>query len=116
MRKEDIKDISTWIYKDQEEASPLPAQIYKKGYDIMKGKGYDGTSGLGKNKTGRCESSIPPRRPKLLGLWYGLPKNDDWCTNVLSSGSVNALESDKTIEESLTETDSHEGEFGSQHP
>lgn len=114
MSKEDIKDIWTWIYKDQEEPSPLPVQIYGKGYDIMKARGYDGASGLGRNKTGRREPIMPPCRPKILGLGYGIPKNDDRLTNGLSSESVNASKSVKTIEESLTKTNSHEWEFSSQ--
>lgn len=50
MNKEDIEDISTWIYKDPKDSSPLPIQMYGKGYDMVKAQGYDGTNGLGKKK------------------------------------------------------------------
>lgn len=114
MNNEDIKDISTWIYKDPEGPSPLPFQMYGKGYDIMKEKGYDGTSGLGKNETRIGEPIISSGRPKYLGLGFGLPKIDNQHTNVLSGESMNVFESVETIKDSLTETDSHKWEFGSQ--
>lgn len=83
---------------------------------MMKEKGYDGKSGLGKNKTRIKEPLMPFERPKLLGLGYGFLDNDNRRTNGLLSESVHASESVETIKETFTENDSHEWELVPNNP
>lgn len=85
MSNEDLADIIGWIYKEITNLPPLPVEKYGKGYDMMTAKGYDGTSGLGRNKTRRREPIKSFKIPKYLGLGYGLPDNDDRCTNGILS-------------------------------
>lgn len=114
LSKEDLVDITGWLYKEMANLPPLPVKKYGKGYDMMKAKGYDGTSGLGKNKTGRREPIEPVKKPKYLGLGYGFLDNDDRRTNGILSERVHASESVKTTKETFTETDSQEWEFSSE--
>lgn len=114
MSNEDIVDITGWLYKEVADLPPLLVKKYGKGYDMMKAKGYNGTSGQGKNKTRRREPIKSFKIPKYLGLGYGLLDNENRCTNGLSSEHIHASESVETIKESLTKTNSQEWEFGSQ--
>jgi hypothetical protein len=114
MDHEDLTNIIGWIYEDAVTLPPLPVQRYGKGYNIMKAKGYDGTSGLGKNKTGRREPIEIFQTPKYLGLGFGSLNNDDQNTFRPSNERVHAFDSVETTRETLTETDSQEWEFGSE--
>lgn len=60
------------------------------------------------------EPLMPSRRQKYLGLGLGTIEIGDQSTNGISSERVNASECVETIEDSLTETDLHEWEFGYQ--
>ena len=81
---------------------------------MIKEKGYDGKSGLGKDKNGRREPLLVSERPKHLGLGLGPQESHDPSTNVLPCELVYASDYVETTKDTSSETDSHEWEFASQ--
>ena len=78
---------------------------------MIKAKGYDGRSGLGKDKNGRREPLSVSERPKHLGLGLGPQEFDDPSTSVLPCELVYASNCVETTEDTSSKTDSHKWEY-----
>lgn len=94
------EDISTWIYKNEEETKSknILVEQYLKGFKSMKQQGYDRHCGLGLNKHGMKKPLFPPNFPKNIGLGYVAPKVIPPCTKLSLGENVNASNKIETSE------------------
>lgn len=121
--KEDIneEDVTSWLYKEDNEETPPPTQIpkeqYGKGFKIMQDKGYNGHSGLGLHQNGRTKPIIVSKRLKGLGLGFQpLKIGVSSTTSPLQKGfnaSKNIETSNEPFDKPYYSNDSNEYEWGS---